>query len=324
MWLYTQPNQHKKCGHQETLQDNHRNNQPNKKYLLLESTTYQQLAEDFARFFFNKIQNIRKLFNGKNKYTPWLEEFSTLTDDEIYKTIMGMPSKSCELDILPTTLLKKVLKHCLPSIAKIVNLSLIAGDFCDNWKSAVVCPLIKPLSKGTVKENYRPVRNLPFISEIIEKCTLNQLSKHCNTHNLLPKYQSAYRRFHSCETSLLKLVNGALWAMENKQITAMLIMDLSVAFNTVNQDVLLDVLHRNFGINNTALKWYTNFLKPRKSRVCIDGSYSSEKIMDFGLPQGSTQGAFLVQLLCFNIIQNYTRLINPQWLCRQSLNKENL
>ena len=73
----------------------------------------------------------------------------------------------------------------------------------------------------------------------------------------------------------------------------MLIMDLTAVFDTVDYDVLLDVLHRKFGINNTALKWYTNFLKPRKSRVCINGSYSSEKIMDFGLSQGSTQGAFL-------------------------------
>ena len=81
--------------------------------------------------------------------------------------------------------------------------------------------------------------------------------------------------------------------MENKQITAVLIMDLSAAFNTVDYDLLLNVLHRKFGIINTALKWYKNFLKLRKSRVCINSSYSSEQIMDFGLPQESTQGAYL-------------------------------
>ena len=179
-------------------------------------------------------------YTPKTNDKPQLEGFSMLTDDEIYKTIMGMPSN---------------INHCLPSIAKIVNLTLVTGEFCDKWKSAVVWPLIKAISKGTVKENYRPVSNLPFISKIIEKCTLNQLNKHCDTYNLLPKYQSAYRRFHSCETSLLKLVNDTLWAMENKQITAMLIMDLLAAFNTVNHDVQLDVLHRKFGKTNTALKW---------------------------------------------------------------------
>ena len=51
--------------------------------------------------------------------------------------------------------------------------------------------------------------------------------------------------------------------MENKQITAVLIMDLLAAFDTVDHDVLLNVLHRKFGIIKTALQWYNNFLKLR-------------------------------------------------------------
>ena len=49
--------------------------------------------------------------------------------------------------------------------------------------------------------------------------------------------------------------------MENKQITPVFILDLSAAFYTVDQDLLLHVLQRKFGITNTALKWYNNFLK---------------------------------------------------------------
>ena len=74
-------------------------------------------------------------------------------------------------------------------------------------------------------------------------------------------------------------------------------MDLLAAFDTVNHDLLLDVLQRKFGITNTALQWYNNFLKPRKFRVCINDSYSSEWIMDFSLPQGFTQGAYL--FICY-------------------------
>ena len=77
-------------------------------------------------------------YTPKPNETPHLEGFSTLTDEEIYKTILGMPSKSYELDILPTTFLKNVLKHCLPSITKIVNLSLVTGEFCNKCKSTVV------------------------------------------------------------------------------------------------------------------------------------------------------------------------------------------
>ena len=70
-------------------------------------------------------------------------------------------------------------------------------------------------------------------------------------------------------------------------------MDLLAAFDTVDHDLLCDVLQRKFGITNTALEWYNNFLKPRKFRLCINGWCSSEWIMDFGISQESTQGAYL-------------------------------
>ena len=110
--------------------------------------------------------------------------------------------------------------------------------------------------KGTEKSNYRPVSNLQFISKVVKKCTLNQLTGHCNKYNLLPEYQSAYRKYYSCKTSLLKLVNYALWAMENKLITAVTVMDLSAAFDTVRHELLLTVLKEQFGIKDVALNWY--------------------------------------------------------------------
>ena len=113
---------------------------------------------------------------------------------------MDKPTKSCKLDIIPTRLLKQVLHSCTPAITKIINLSLDKGDFSAQWKSAVVCPLIKSLSKGTTNNNYRPVSNLPFISKVAEKCTLQQFNDHYSTYNLLPEYQSAYRQNFSCET----------------------------------------------------------------------------------------------------------------------------
>ena len=86
---------------------------------------------------------------------------------------MDMPTKSCELDVISTKLLKQVLHSCIPAITKIINLSLDKGEFSLQWKSAVVQPLIKSLSKGTNINNYRPVSNLPFISKVAENALLN-------------------------------------------------------------------------------------------------------------------------------------------------------
>ena len=55
-----------------------------------------------------------------------------------------------------------------------------------------------------------------YISKMVEKAALNQFNAHSNNHDLLPNFQLAYREGYSTETALLKLVNDALWSMENK------------------------------------------------------------------------------------------------------------
>ena len=113
-------------------------------------------------------------------------------------------------------------------------------------ETAIVKPLIKAKKKGTAHMNYRPVSNLSFISKLVERCTLQQLTQHCNNHTLLPDFQSAYWKHHGCETSLLKVTNDILWGMENKQVTSMIILDISAAFNTVDHELLLKVLNHKF------------------------------------------------------------------------------
>ena len=64
-------------------------------------------------------------------------------------------------------------------------------------------------------------------------------------------------------------------------------------FDTVSHELLLSILREWFGINDVAINWYENYLKPRCFKVCINGKYSTQKTMDFSVPQGSIQGAYL-------------------------------
>ena len=122
---------------------------------------------------------------------------------------------------------------------------------------------------------------------------LQQLMQHCNNNTLLPDFQSAYWKHHSCKMSLLKLTNDILCSMENQQAMAMIILDLSATFYTVDHGLPLQVLNYKFGVTGMALEWYKNYLIPRKFKVSINGTCSSEKTMNFSIPQGSVQGAFL-------------------------------
>ena len=78
--------------------------------------------------------------------------------------------------------------------------------------------------------------------------------------------------------------------MENKKLTAIICLDLSAAFDTVNHSILLEVMERYFGIKNTALNWISSYLKNRKFSVHIDGYSSNTKNINFSVPQGGILG----------------------------------
>ena len=84
-----------------------------------------------------------------------------------------------------------------------------------------------------------------------------------------------------------------IWNIENKLLTAVTLLYLLAAFDKVDHDILLEVLHNKFGIDGNVLKWYSNYLKPRTFKVNINKAYSPEKTMQFSVPQESVQGAFL-------------------------------
>ena len=103
---------------------------------------------------------------------------------------------------------REVLSYVLaPSITEMVNLSLLSGSVPENWRTAVVIPLLKKTGLDLVYKNFRPVSNLPFISKVVEKAALQQLLAHCEKNAPLPKFQSGLCKYHSTETAPLKVQN---------------------------------------------------------------------------------------------------------------------
>ena len=92
---------------------------------------------------------------------------------------------------------------------------------------------------------------------------INQFNTHCDLNGITPIHQSAYKQFYSCEKAIIKIVNDILWAMEYKNITTLVIIDLSTAFDTVDHKVPLEVLHRHFGVEGRALDWFQSYLSSR-------------------------------------------------------------
>ena len=89
---------------------------------------------------------------------------------------------------------------------------------------------------------------------MIERAVLDQLNQHCTYNNIHPVIQSAYKGNHSCETALLKFANNMLWAMEHTQVTALVALDASAVFDTVNLVILLKDLEKKVWNNRWCIR----------------------------------------------------------------------
>ena len=145
-------------------------------------------------------------------------------------------------------------------------------------------------------KNYRPISNLPFLSKIPEKLVLHKLLSHLQENNLSNPFQSAYWAGHSTETVLLRIVNDILSALDNDNISVLLLLDLSAAFDTIDHQILLSRLNSVFGIQTTALQWFHSYLSDRYQSTSVSNSSSSPSQLMYGVPQGSIQGPILFGL----------------------------
>src|SRR6218665_3671860 len=86
--------------------------------------------------------------------------------------------------------------------------------------------------------NYRPIANVSFLSNIIEKTMAYQLTGHLERNNLLPSCQSGFRRFHSTETLLLRFLSDIYMAIDRSELTSLAFVNVNTAFDTVDHDIL--------------------------------------------------------------------------------------
>ena len=100
---------------------------------------------------------------------------------------------------------------------------------------------------------YRPVLNLPFCQNMLEKVIARQLNIHLDMDTIPDPFQSPYRHGHSTETALLRVKNdiAGRWIKKDKAVLVML--DLSSAFETINHGYLINRLQHSIGITDAAL-----------------------------------------------------------------------
>ncbi len=237
---------------------------------------------DFMNIFTDKIDNIRKTITNVDStasntsvslITPKekLQCFTTIGQDELNKLITSSKPTTCLLYHVPTKLLIELLLVEEEPLLNIINASLYLGHVPKPFKLAVIKPLIKkPKLDPYELSNYRPISNLPFMSKILEEVVSDQLCS-LQKNYIYEEFQSGFRPRHSTETALVKIMTCVRpWL----HLIAIVLLDISAAFDTIVHDILIDRLQNDAGIQGPALKWFRSCLSDRYHFVNLNGEAS--------------------------------------------------
>ena len=199
---------------------------------------------------------------------------------------MSMPSNKSPG---PDKVSMNVLKDCLPvvlgPITNIIDCSFATSVFPDEWKLAEVIPILKD-GDHEVASNNRPLSLLKVVSKICESTVLNQFKAYLMRNKLLSSQQSGNKKQHSTETLNLLITDLLLDVMDNKKISALVLIDLSKGFDSISHSIVLKKLSY-IGASQDTVKWFRSYLTGRAQKVLIGSSLSTALSITHGLPQGA-------------------------------------
>ena len=216
--------------------------------------------------------SIKTILHNKNQDESSEFNFRCIDRDQVEKLMLSIKSKkSCGHDQISSRLIKDSASILAEPIAKIINGSITLGQHPTSWKMGQVTPLFKKDNEFN-KKNYRPVSILPSFNNVFEKILANQFEDFYE--NILSDHISAYRKNYSCETSLLKLTEDWRQSLDNKEIVAVISLDLSKAFDCIPHNLLLAKL-KAYGVSEHSVSLFKSYLSNRMQRVKIGDTYSS-------------------------------------------------
>ncbi|KAF7248605.1 Phosphatase and actin regulator 1 [Varanus komodoensis] len=181
-------------------------------------------------------------------------------------------------------------------ILEVVNASLREGQVPAPLKEAVVRPVLKKASLDPeMATNYRPVANIPFLDKVLAWVVAGKLQALLDETDYLDPFQSGFRPGYGTESALVALYDDLCREKDRGSASLLVLLDLSVAFDTIDHGILLDRL-AGLGVGGTALQWFRSDLNGRFQKVML-ADYGS---VPWQLCHGVLQGSILSPML-FNI-----------------------
>jgi hypothetical protein len=250
----------------------------------------QQVSEEVTLEADQGLQGLQGICEGSDQAPNVKWKPMQVSQHEVKRAIFALKNtNSTGVDGLALQYLKDSLTVTLPYISTVINSSIANEIFPEIWKHAIIKTIHKSGDKND-PSNFRPISLLPVLSKILEKVISIQLIDYLESNKLINDNQYAYRRKLSTDDALLSITEDLYKNFDDEQISLLILLDLSKAFDSVSHKILFHKL-RNIGIDPT---WFESYLINRQQSVKLDDStMSSPTTIAFGVPQGSILGPLL-------------------------------
>ena len=126
------------------------------------------------------------------------------------------------------------------------------------WKKSEVIPNVKE-GDPEIPNCNRPISLPPAASKICERIALSQLVTYLDVNKKLTSHQSRNKKLHSTETLNIFMADSTLESMDRKELTALALLDLSKAFDSIDHLLLLTKL-RALGLSRGTVEWFKSSL----------------------------------------------------------------
>ena len=187
--------------------------------------------------------------------------------------------------------IKECINCIISPLTSIFNLSITTGAVPDEMKTAGVIPLYKS-GAHNVFTNYRPVSIVPVLSKMLEKIMYKRFLAFLDRHKILSDTRFGFSKDQSTSYALIKLYGKVSCAIDNREITVGVFIDLSKGFDTVDHNLLLEKVDQ-YGIRGLALNWFRSYLSNRQQYLEFNSFWSCRRQIRCGVPQGSILGPLL-------------------------------
>ena len=240
------------------------------------------------------LTHLTNFVNGKVPNGVYFQ-IPNITQEQVSASIVALDSrKAIGLDGIGPRIIKSAANILSLSIAALINKSIATGKFPDKLKLAKVFPIHKSGSKSDPC-NYRPISILPTISKIFEKHVNKHLMAYMNKYNIIHESQSGFRRKHSCQTALVKLIDQWMAGIDKGDTIGSMFIDFRKAFDLVDHKILIQKLAA-YRLSRSSLIWFISYLESRQQTIQYDKGMTTFSNILSGVPQGSILGPTLFLL----------------------------